>query len=78
MSAWSGAGYVHPYISIFGCGHTNCNDNGLYAFDIEQDVWLTLSSKTIDPVDFDINNKSIDMHPDGKPTSRHTYGVVIG
>jgi hypothetical protein len=72
MDAWSGGGFVHPYLGVMGCGHSDCNDNGLYAFNVVTNGWELLSTPTSNP------QPDIDIQSDGRPTARHTYGMVIG
>lgn len=71
ISAWSGgiADISRNQLVIFGGGHTDSGNNGVYAYDLN-----TQTMKVLQTASSTTASTCVAANPDGTPNARHTYG----
>jgi hypothetical protein len=72
ISCWCGGAYDsdRDRLVVWGGGHGQYSGNELYAFSLESLAWERLDDPSNPP------GVDVPYAPDGRPTSRHTYGYL--
>ncbi len=70
--AWSGGAYdtKRDRLILWGGGHGDYAGNEIYGFDVNTLKWIMLTKPSTNIADGEV-------YPDGRPSSRHTYGGLL-
>ena len=70
--AWSGGAYdtKRDRLILWGGGHGDYGGNEIYGFDVNTLKWIMLTKPSTNIADGEV-------YPDGRPSSRHTYGGLL-
>ena len=73
MSAWNGGAYdtTRDRLIVWGGGHNAYAGNEVYVFNIGTMTWSRATEPTTSI------SQNVMYYPDGKPSSRHTYNMVV-